>query len=389
MAATRLIPLHENKGKTVAKCLKDRTDYVKNGEKTNEGEFISSYECNPEIVDQEFYSSRQEYLKQHRAAKHDVIAYQIRQSFKPGEITPEEANEIGYELAMKFTKGQHAFIVATHTDRAHIHNHIVFNSINLSSNRKFRDFYFSGLALQKISDQLCLEHGLSVIKPKPYSEREKKSYPKRNSKTFQNGYRKVDMLIDIQKKMAEGKGEGYRRWARTFNVKTMAKVLLFLQEHDIRDIETLRQKADEASDRFNELSDRIKSADKRLDEIKALKMHIINYGRTKEIYAAYRNSGYSKKFYEEHRADIITHKEAKEAFSALDAKKLPKIKELNQEYGEVLAGKLEAYREYRKVKQDMKDLVTARYDVERFLKLQETENHENHEKDKRDKDGER
>ena len=118
-------------------------------------------------------------------------------------------------------------------------------------------------------------------------------------------------------------------------------------------------------------------------------MHIINYGRTKEIYVAYRNSGYSKKYYEEHRADIITHKEAKEAFSSLGAKKLPKIKELNQEYGEVLAGKIEAYREYRKVKQEMKDLVTARYDVERFLKLQETENHENHEKDKREKDGER
>ncbi|MBR5361154.1 MAG: relaxase/mobilization nuclease domain-containing protein, partial [Lachnospiraceae bacterium] len=173
MAATRLIPLHENKGKTVSRCLKDRTDYVKNGEKTNDGEFISSYECNPEIVDQEFYSTRQEYLRQHRETKHDVIAYQIRQSFKPVEITPEEANAIGYELAMKFTKGQHAFIVATHTDKAHIHNHIVYNSTNLSGNRKFRNFFLSSFVIQKISDELCLEHGLSVIKPKPYSEREK------------------------------------------------------------------------------------------------------------------------------------------------------------------------------------------------------------------------
>ena len=128
------------------------------------------------------------------------------------------------------------------------------------------------------------------------------------------------MLIDIQKKMSEGKGEGYRRWAKTFNVKTMAKVLLFLQEHDIRDIDTLRQKADEATDRFNELSDRIKSADKRMDKIKDLKMHILNYGRTKDVYTAYRKSGYSKKFFEEHRAEIITHKEAKEAFSALGVK---------------------------------------------------------------------
>ena len=60
-----------------------------------------------------------------RTQAHDVIAYQIRQSFKPGEITPEEANKVGYETAMRFTKGKHAFIVATHVDRAHIHNHII------------------------------------------------------------------------------------------------------------------------------------------------------------------------------------------------------------------------------------------------------------------------
>ena len=61
-----------------------------------------------------------------RQQKGNVIAYQIRQSFKPGEITPEKANRVGQELAMRFTKEKHAFIVATHTDKAHIHNHIVF-----------------------------------------------------------------------------------------------------------------------------------------------------------------------------------------------------------------------------------------------------------------------
>lgn len=167
MAATRLIALHENKGKTVSQCLKDRVDYAKNGEKTEDGEYVTAYECNPQIVDQEFYSTRNEYLKNHRVPRPDVIAYQIRQSFKPGEITPEEANAIGYELAMRFTKGRHAFIVATHTDKAHIHNHIIFNSVDLSGNRKFKDFFFSGLALQRVSDGLCLEHGLSVIKPRP------------------------------------------------------------------------------------------------------------------------------------------------------------------------------------------------------------------------------
>lgn len=67
---------------------------------------------------------------------------------------------------MRFTKGKHAFIVATHTDKAHIHNHIVFNSTAIDGSRKFKNFWFSGLALQKLSDLICLENGLSIITPK-------------------------------------------------------------------------------------------------------------------------------------------------------------------------------------------------------------------------------
>ena len=97
MAATRLIALHVNKGKTVAQCLADRTDYSQNASKTNDGEFISSYECDPKTADEEFLLSKRQY--QHitgRQQKNNIIAYQIRQSFKPGEITPELANKIGY-----------------------------------------------------------------------------------------------------------------------------------------------------------------------------------------------------------------------------------------------------------------------------------------------------
>lgn len=92
-------------------------------------------------MEEQFASSRREYLEiTGRKIVGDIIAYQIRQSFKPGEITPEEANRIGYETAMRWTKGQHAFIVATHVDKAHIHNHIIYNSTALSCDRKFRNF---------------------------------------------------------------------------------------------------------------------------------------------------------------------------------------------------------------------------------------------------------
>ena len=183
MAATRLIAMHTNKGRSVARCLKDRIDYAENGEKTEGGKYISSYECTPELADREFARDKQIYTQNTgRKYKGDIIAYQIRQSFKPGEITPEEANKVGYETAMRFTKGQHAFIVATHTDRAHIHNHIIFNAVNLDCDHKFRDSWFIALVLQKVSDHVCLEHGFSVIKPRKPGQREKRTeYPKRMS----------------------------------------------------------------------------------------------------------------------------------------------------------------------------------------------------------------
>lgn len=183
MAATRLIALHVNKGKTVAQCLADRTDYSENAAKTNNGEFISSYECEAKTADEEFLLSKRQY--QHitgRQQKNNIIAYQNRQSFKPGEVTPEEANQVGYETAMRFTKGKHAFIVATHIDKAHIHNHIIYNSTTLDCTRKFKNFFLSGLAVQRVSDLVCAEHGLSIITPKPYRERQKRTvYPKKRT----------------------------------------------------------------------------------------------------------------------------------------------------------------------------------------------------------------
>ena len=183
LAATRLIALHKNKGMTVAACLKNRTDYIENPDKTEQGQFVSSYACSALTADEEFMLSKRQYdLVNGRRQKSDVIAYQIRQSFKPGEITAEEANKVGYELAMRFTKGKYAFIVATHTDREHIHNHIVYNSTALDGTRKFRDFFFSALAVQRLSDLICLEHQLSVIEKKPYRERQKRVlYPPKES----------------------------------------------------------------------------------------------------------------------------------------------------------------------------------------------------------------
>lgn len=154
--------------------MKDRFGYGQNPDKTDGGELISCYECDYKTADAEFLLSKAKYKavtgrEQRKDA--DVLCYQIRQSFKPGEITPEEANRIGYETAMRWTKGKHAFFVATHTDCKHIHNHIYYNSTTLDCTHKYRDFLGSSRALRRLSDRICLENDLSVIvNPKLHSK---------------------------------------------------------------------------------------------------------------------------------------------------------------------------------------------------------------------------
>ena len=135
---------------------------------------ISSYGCDHMTADAEFLLSKAKYKAatgREQRRDTDVLCYQIRQSFKPGEITPEEANRIGYETAMRWTKGKYAFFVATHTDRQHIHNHIYYNSTSLDCFHKFRDFIGSARAVRRLSDRVCLENDLSVItNPKLHSK---------------------------------------------------------------------------------------------------------------------------------------------------------------------------------------------------------------------------
>ncbi len=171
-----------NKGKTVAQCLADRTDYSQNAAKTNDGEFISSYECDPKTADEEFLLSKRQY--QHitgRQQKNNIIAYQIRQSFKPGEITPEEANQVGYETAMRWTKGNTlSSLRPTSTNPTFT---IISFIIDLAGcHTEIQKLLSSGLAVQRLSDMVCLEHGLSIITPKPYRERQKRTvYPKKRT----------------------------------------------------------------------------------------------------------------------------------------------------------------------------------------------------------------
>lgn len=179
--------------------------------------------------------------------------------------------------------------------------------------------------------------------------------------------KQVNLLVDIQAKLQAGKGPGYERWAKTFNLKQMAYTLNYLTENDLLSYDALNEKATEVSSRFHALSAQIKAAEKRMTEIAVLRTHIINYSKTRDVYVAYRKAGYSKKFYEEHTADLLLHKAAKQAFDKSGVKKLPTVKSLNAEYAELLSAKKKAFTEYTNARTEMREVMTVKANVERIL----------------------
>lgn len=457
MATTSIIPMHHNKGKTIAQCLTDRADYAMDGRKTEDGKYISAYACDPRTADAEFlFAKRQYQLITGREQKSDVIAYQVRQAFKPGEITPEEANRVGYEFASRFLKGKHAFIVATHTDRHHIHNYIMWNSTTLDCTRKFRNFWGSTEAVRKLSDLICMEHRLSVVtnpkrhgksynkwlgdyakpcnrdllraaidnalaeKPRDfdellrlieacgytikkgkhlsfmrqgqkqnirlrslgegYTEEELRAvlegsgeHRPRRKRTVSARPPKPGLISEIEAKIGSGKGAAYDRKLKVVKLKAMAETLLFIQRREFPDYAALEKTAEDASGSVRELTAKIKTAEERMAQISVLKTHIINYSKTRDVYKGYRESGYSKKYYAAHESDIIIHRAAKKAFDELQLKKIPRVKELSQEYASLLAQKKQDYAKLQKAREEARRLQTYRANAELLLRRDEPE----------------
>ena len=329
-------------------------------------------------------------------------------------------------------------------DKRHIHNHIIFNSTTLDGTAKFRNFLGSGLAMGRLSNLICIEHGLSVIgSPRRYTHptydrwlggKKQPSHRDvlraaidgalaRKSETFEellqfvreSGYRvsagksvtfykagqkgiklhtlgagyseaelrdviagkathnprgkreRASLLVDVEAKLAAGKGGGYERWAKVFNVKQVAKTLLYLQEHGIKSRAELTERTDAASEKLSALNERIREIDARLTEINELRGQIIAYAKTREVFAEYKASRYSRKFYDAHEDAIEQHRAAKQYFNAHGIEKLPKVKNLTAEFDTLVAEKRAAYAEYRAIRDEQRELLVHRHNVETLL----------------------
>ena len=450
MATTRIIPMHINKGKTIAQCLTDRIDYATNPEKTNGGELISSFGCDYHTADAEFLLRKKQYdeLKQ-RNIRNEIIAYQIRQSFKPGEVTPEEANKIGYEFASRLLKGNHAFIVATHVNTNCIHNHIIYSPIRFDLSRKWKDVRRSHKDIARLSDLVCIEHNLSVVTKQPESKignvtvLQRRSYrdmfieenrfrlshrdflkieidnildsvkPKtyeefvaalsergfevtsnryvsvkhknwKQGVTFYslgNGYSEqeikdviagrkthepmdllnfefVPQLLSVLEEKAKNSSGAYAQKLRSESLKQLSQTVLYIQQNNLS-VEGLGNLISEKTARRDELKASIDSADEEIKKYENLKSNIIAYSKHSKVYAEYKNSGFSKAYYTEHKTEIEEFKAAKRCFDQWDFPdhKITPLREVNKEIERLKQERSAAKDEYYPLMDEIKKMM--------------------------------
>ena len=446
--------------------MEDRFTYGLNPEKLGA---VSSYLCDQNTAPAEFLLVKSQYhAETGRAVSRGALFFQIRQAFLPGEVTAEEANRIGYETAMRWTKGKYQFFVCTHIDKEHIHNHIYYNSTAYDRSRKFRNFIGSSFALRRLSDRVCLEHDLSVIaNPKLHSkgrylhygqwlgENQKLSQKEQirfaidtalterpedfadflrrmetagiqvrrgrggvisflvpgqqraarfRASTLGDGYgpedvqavidgkaptrtataqkapapRRVNLLIDIQERMRQGKGPAYERWAKVYNLKQMAAALQYLKEHQLFEYDDLAAKTDAATERFHTLAGVIQQTEAELSRVSDLMAAVVQYAKTRPAFDGYKAAKYSRKYLAEHEAELADYRAAKATMAELlGGEKLPKMDVLKEKRRQLAARKKALYLEYRKAQQDMRELVAVKGSVDHLRGL--TDNQRNKE----------
>ena len=159
--ASSAVKATTNYVKDEEKTLLNRTmDYVRNSDKTEKEFFVSVGHCTPETVVEDFMSAKEIYGDEEREISH----YHLIQSFSPGEeVTPELVHKIGLELAERICKGRFQYLVTTHLDKAHLHNHIVINGISFIDGKHFLNNKDRVKEIRKASDELCLKYGLKII----------------------------------------------------------------------------------------------------------------------------------------------------------------------------------------------------------------------------------
>ena len=279
--------------------LKAAIDYICNPAKTDGKLLVSSFGCTSETADIEF-----EWTRRHAIDKGTNLGRHLIQAFAPGEVSPEEAHEIGMELAKEILDGKYEFVLTTHIDRGHIHNHVIWNAVS------FTDY--------------------------------KHYHSNKRSK----------------------RGAGLQHWAKLQNLKQAAKTLNFITEHGIDTYEALENKLAALTDQRDSNLASIKAVEGRIAELTLIAKYADTYQKCRPIYDRYKQSGDKEKYLRGHESEIILFEAAARELKQLGAVPLPSMDRVQAELAELTARKNTLYADYSEAKRQIREYETIRQNLD-------------------------
>lgn len=418
MAITKIHPIKST--------LKKALDYIENPEKTEDKMLVSSFGCSYETADIEF-----EMLLAQAIQKGNNLAHHLIQSFAPGEATPEQAHEIGRRLAGEVLQGKYPYVLTTHIDKGHVHNHIIFCAVDMVNCRKYVSNKQSYSFIRRTSDRLCREYGLSVVKPgqdrgQSYAEwdaqRRGRSWKAKlkiaidaaisQAKDFEDflrlmerqGYeikrgKFVSFRAPGQERFSRCKtlGEAYTEEAITERIQgraiaarkpkvrkgislridiensikaqQAAKTMNFLTEHGIDAYSDLESRVAEISAASEEAAVALKTVEHRLGEMAVLIKNVTTYKQTRPVAIEYRRAADKSRFRQEHESALILYEAAGRALREGGVTKLPDLAVLKAEYARLTEEKERLYAKYGEVKKELKEYGIIKQNVDGILRV--------------------
>ena len=365
MAITKIHPIKST--------LKKALDYIENPAKTDEKMLVSSFACSYETADIEF-----ELLLSQAMQKGNNLAHHLIQSFAPGETTPEQAHEIGQQLADEVLQGKYPYVLTTHIDKGHVHNHIIFCAVDMVNQRKYvsnRQSYAEwdaqrkgtswkaklkaaiDAAIPQVKDfddflRLLQERGYEVKRGKYVSFRAPGQERFTRCKTLGETYteeaiterikgrfverkpkenRKISLRIDLENSIKAQQSAGYEKWAKLHNLKQAARTLNFLTEHEIESYPDLESRVAEITAASTEAAAALKVAERRLAEMAVLIKDVTTCKELRPLVQEYQQAADKKQFRHKHEGTLILYEAAAKALKEQDFQKPPDLYALKDE----------------------------------------------------------
>ena len=410
MAVTKIHPIKST--------LKKALDYIENPDKTEDKMLVSSFGCSYETADIEF-----EMLLAQAIQKGNNLAHHLIQSFAPGEATPEQAHEIGKQLADEVLQGKYSYVLTTHIDKGHVHNHLIFCAVDMVNHRKYNSNRHSRdkgksyaewdagrkgkswkaklkAAIDAVIPQakdfddflrLMAAQGYEIKQGKFISFRAPGQERFTRCKTLGENYTEeaitsrikglavdrgpnrqhkgITLRIDLENNIKAQQSAGYARWAKLQNLKQAAKTINFLTEHGIEQYAELESKVAEISAANDEAAAALKDVERRLGNMAVLIKNLTTYKQLRPVVLEYRKAKDKAAFRREHESQLILYEAAAKAIKDAGITRLPDLAALKAEYRELDKQKARLYEQYGEVKRELKEYGIIKQNVDSILRV--------------------